>query len=335
MTASTDSPRLGQLLQDYFCGYLINQRQVSARTVATYRDMFRLLLRFAVEHCNRRLALMTLADLDVELVLSFLNHLEAERGNSARTRNARLAAIRSFVHYAALKDPQALATVENVLAIPVKRYSRATIRYLSLAEINAVVTAPDATTWSGWRDQLLFQTLYNTGARVSEIISLQRDDLDLASARVVRIHGKGRKERAVPLWASSAKQLHQWLEQLPNASETPVFPNRFGAAMTRTGVQQRLAAAVSRATETVPSLARAPITPHVVRHTTAMHLLQSGVDLTVIALWLGHESVETTHGYMAADLAMKEAALGKLQDPGLAATRYQPPPDILAFLDGL
>lgn len=335
MTPSTQAPRLGELLQDYFYGHLINQRQLSARTVATYRDVFRLLLRFAVVHRHRALGQMTLSDLDAELVLAFLEHLQVDRCNGARTRNARLAAIRSFLHYAVLKDPLALATVENVLAIPAKRYDRAAIHYLSVDEITAVLEAPDAATWSGRRDQALLQILYNTGARVSEVIGLRRADVDLHGRRVVHIHGKGRKERVIPLWASTATRLRQWLAQSPKAPETPVFPSRFGAAMSRTGVEQRLAAAVSKAATGCPSLAHARVTPHVVRHTTAMHMLQSGVDLSVIALWLGHESIETTHRYVEADLAMKEDALGKLQAPNTATTRYQPPQEILAFLDAL
>lgn len=335
MSIPDRSPSLGQLLQNYFCQYLINQRQVSAHTVATYRDLFRLLLCFTEEYRHRPSTELVLTDFDATLVLAFLDHLEKNRNNSARTRNARLAAIRSFLHYAVLKDPVALATVQGVFAIPLKRYNRPAIRYLSVQQITAILEAPDPSTWSGRRDRALLSTLYNTGARVSEIITVRRTDLELQPGRAVRLHGKGRKERIIPLWKHTAEQLRLWLDQIADAPQAPLFPNRFAQPISRTGVEQRLAAAVHKASATCPSLADRPISPHVIRHTTAMHLLQSGVDLTVIALWLGHESVETTHGYVEADLLMKEKALGKLQAPGLKTPRYKPSSDLLAFLDAL
>lgn len=332
---TTHSASLGPLLQDYFCNHLISQRQVSARTVATYRDVFRLLLHYAEAAQHLSPSTITITDLDAPLVLTFLDHLEKERHNSARTRNARLAAIRSFLHYAALKEPAALGTIQAVFAIPLKRHDRPTVRYLSVEQITAILNAPDPSTWSGQRDRVLLATLYNTGARISELIAIRCGDLELQPGRAVRLHGKGRKERIIPLWKKTAEQLRRWIPRIDEGSHLPLIPNRFGQPMSRTGVEQRLAAAVRKGSATCPSLCRCQISPHVIRHTTAMHLLQSGVDLTVIALWLGHESVETTHGYVQADLAMKEQALSKLQPPTEESPRYRPSSDILAFLDSL
>lgn len=330
-----DSPKLGWLLQSYFYDYLIAQRQASPRTVTAYRDVFRLLLRFAVRRDRRALAQMGLQDLNRDLVLAFLEHLERERCNTARTRNVRLAAIRSFVSYAVLQDPLALSTVQQVLAIPTKRHDRVPIHYLSVIEMTSLLEAPQASTWNGRRDQVLLRTLYNTGARVSEIAALRRKDVDVEDRLVVHLRGKGRKARVIPLWRDTASLLRKWLEELPREPETPLFPNRAGQAMTRSGVSQRLNVAVAAAGCSCPSLGRAKVTPHVIRHTTAMHLLQCGVELSVIALWLGHESIETTHGYVEADLDLKEQALARLGPPSIESIRYRPQPELLDFLDSL
>jgi integrase/recombinase XerD len=335
MTPVPSAPSFASLLQDFFCQRLVLQKCVSARTVASYRDTFRLLLRYAEVRTKKCAATLAMADLDAPLILAFLDHLEKERGNSVRTRNVRLAAIRSFLHYAAHRDPISLPIVGRVLAIPTKRFDQPVLGFLSRAEMEAVIAAPDRSTWSGDRDQVMFTTFYNTGARVSEIIGLHRTDVDLDGAARVRIHGKGRKQRVVPLWSSTARRLKDWIARTQHGPEAPLFPNRDGRPLSRSGVEKRLRLAVIRASEMCPSLVGRRISPHTLRHTTAMHLLQSGVDMTVIALWLGHETPTTTHLYVEADLTMKEEALRKVIEPPRSALRYQANDRLLAFLDGL
>ena len=323
-------------LQRFFSEYLINQRNVSMHTVASYRDTFCLLLRYLEQNTGINPAQLKLHDLDAPRILGFLDHLEQTRGNCVRSRNNRLAAIRSFLKYAAVSDPSALSKIQQVLAIPSKRYSRPVLGYLTKKEIEAIVTAPDATTWSGHRDRVLFATLYNTGARVSEIVSLRQESLDLQqSTSTVLIHGKGRKQRIVPLWKGTTRQLRAWLKRLPHDPESPLFPNASGQVLTRSGVEHRLRKAVELATPECPSLLKHSISPHTFRHTTAMHLLQSGVDLAVIAVWLGHESPTTTHMYIEADLALKEKAIHSVTAPGLPSVRYQPSHPLLRFLQSL
>ena len=335
MNRQSSPPCFAAILQDFFCRYLIDQRNLSAETVASYRDTFRLLLNFIRKHRGREPASLTLPDLDACLVLEFLQHLEQDRGNLVRTRNVRLAAIRSFAKYAALRDPASLADAQALLAIPLKRADRKVVGYLSRAEMESVLQAPDPTTWSGRRDRVMFATFYNTGARVSEITRLQVTDVELERSRTVRLHGKGRKERVIPIWKATAQQLHEWVQAQRATDTDPVFPNRKGRMMTRSGVEYRLRRAVTVAAKTCPSLAERNVSPHTLRHTTAMHLLQSGVAPTVIALWLGHESPTTTHIYVEADLAMKERALATLQEPSDQPVRYSPPDDLLAFLESL
>lgn len=323
------------LLQGFFCQRLIGQRNVTARTVAAYRDTFRLLLRYAESQIRRPPVAVTIADLDAPLILGFLEHLEHERGNCARTRNLRLVAIRSFLRYAAHQEPTALPAIQRVLAIPMKRFDRPLLGFLSHPEMQAILEGPDRTTWSGQRDHVMLTSFYNTGARVSEVISLCIGDLDLVHGASIRIRGKGRKERATPLWRSTVRLLREWLKRINRAPEAPLFPNRNGRAMSRSGVEQRLRVAVTTAQEGCPSLRGRRISPHTIRHTTAMHLLQSGVDLSVIALWLGHESPATTHRYLEADLEMKERALQSLQEPSTGRQRFRATDQLLTFLDSL
>lgn len=331
----TLSPTFAMLVQEFFCQRLIAQRQASRHTVASYRDTFRLLLGFAEKRLKRSPAELTLADLDPPLVLDFLDHVEQMRRNRVRTRNLRLTAVRSFMKFVASRDPSALATVQRILAIPTKRFDRPLVGFLPRAEIDAILAAPSSDHWSGRRDRVLFATLYNTGARVSEIVGIRRRDLSLTSSPFVQLHGKGRKDRSVPLWRTTATALQQWLSTLPAAPDQPVFPNRAGDAMTRSGVQDRLNRAVRTAACHCPALRDRRVSPHLVRHSTAMHLLQAGVDLTVIALWLGHENPTTTHMYIEADLKMKQQALEKVPPTHLGTGRYRPPDKLLAFLEGL
>jgi site-specific recombinase XerD len=251
------------------------------------------------------------------------------------SRNARLAALRSFLKYAASRDPTSLPVVQRVLAIPVKRYDRRMLGFLSREEVQAILASPDPHTWSGQRDRMLFRLLYNTGARVSEIVSLRIADVILGRGGSVCIQGKGRKERSVPLWKETAVELKAWLGRIDRAPTSPVLPNASGRPLSRSGVEHRLKKAVQAAVLRQPTLAGRTVSPHSFRHTTAMHMLQSGVDLSVIALWLGHETPATTHRYLEADPVMKERALQRIEPPPTKRFRYRPTATLLAFLEGL
>ncbi len=326
------------LLQQFFVDYLAQQRAVSRHTVASYRDTFRLLLLFAQRDTGKSPTALSLHDLDQGVILRFLDHLEHGRGNSVRSRNARLSAIRAFLKFAAYKDFAALATIERNLAIPTKRHDRPSLGYLKRPEMEAILASPDVTTWLGRRDKVMFGLMYNTGARVSEIAGLRIGDLLLNVAPAVHLHGKGRKHRTVPIWKQTASTLRGWLRDLPSAeTEQPLFPaSSGGGALTRSGIARRLAQAVEAGSRTCPELIGRTVSPHTIRHTTAMHLLQSGVDITVIALWLGHESTTTTHIYLEADMAMKEAALSRLHPTkGSGKLRYRAPDDLMLFLKSL
>jgi len=328
------SPSFPALLQEFF-QRLVSERGVSAHTIASYRDTFQLLLGYAQQRTGRTPSALTLEDLDAPLVLAFLDHLEQARGNSPRTRNLRLTAIRSFMRHASLRAPTALPVAHRVLAISPKRFDKPALGYLTREEVTALLDAPDPSNWTGQRDAVLLAMLYNTGARVSELAALRIADLLLDRQLAVQLHGKGRKQRIVPLWKSTAKQLRAWLPRIDKAPDAPVLPNRAGKPITRSGVEHRLSLAVRAASKRCPSLTARPISPHTMRHTTAMHLLQSGVDITVIALWLGHEDTATTHIYLEADLAMKEAALKRLHEPALKPLTYKAPDRLLAFLEAL
>ena len=336
MAEPTAHPSFPALLQRFFVEYLRQHRAVSPSPVAAYRATFRLLLAFAEKTIGKAPTRLTLGDLDAELILGFLDHLERERGNSVRSRNARLAAIRSFLKYAAHQDLTALATIERSLSIPQKRCDKAVLGFLTRPEMEAIIAAPDRRSWVGQRDQAMFTMLYNTGARVSEIIDLRIGNVVLDVSPVAHLHGKGRKRRSTPLWKPTAAVIRPWVRQLARAAEADyLFPSRSGRRLSRSAVTQRLARAVEHATREHPQLAGRAISPHTIRHTTAMHLLQAGVDITVIALWLGHESPSTTHIYLEADLAMKEQALARLQPIDAAPARYRPADQLMAFLQAL
>ena len=326
---------LATVVQAFFLERLIAQRNASRQTVAAYRDSFRLLLQFAERHLGKTPDRLVLTDVDAPLVLAFLDHLERNRRNTIRSRNARLAAIRSFVHFAAFKDPAALPSLQRVLAIPMKRFDKPLLGFLSKDEIQAILDAPAAHRWSGQRDRIMFATLYNTGARVSELTGLRVADLVLDGSACVHLHGKGRKDRSVPLWRTTTTQLRHWLPRIDSRPDRPLFPSAIGGRLTRPAVTARLRLAVHRAAAQCPSLNNRRVSPHCVRHSTAMHRLQAGVDITVIALWLGHENPATTHMYVEADLAMKERALQAVQPPCIKQARYRPTDRLLAFLEGL
>ncbi|OEO27837.1 integrase [Pseudomonas sp. J237] len=330
-----DPAEFAALLQRFFAERLLQQQAVSPRTVAAYRDAFRLFLTYAEDELGRPPAKLTLHDFDAELILGFLAHLEGERHNTVRSRNARLAAVRAFARYVAVQCPPALLLVQQILAIPMKRFDKPLLGFLGRDEVRALLAAPDASTWCGRRDRVLLKLLYNTGARVSELIGIHVRDLALDVTPSVRLHGKGRKQRTVPLWKETAAEIRHWLAATSLQQDQALLPNRWGRPMTRSNVAERIARAVSTATSHCPSLQGRTISPHTLRHTTAMHLLQAGVDLSVIALWLGHESPVTTHGYVEADLAMKERALAAIAPPDVRSTRYRPTDALLKFLQTL
>ena len=328
-------PSFPALVQTFFAEHLTQQRALSPRTVAAYRDMFVLFLDFAANQGAKSPAEIKLTDITPDLILAFLDHLEQVRHNTVRSRNARLAALRSFLKFAAHRDVTSLHVIERALGVPMKRFERPMLGFMSREEMLAVIGTPGSN-WVSQRDHLLLGLLYNTGARVSEIIGIRVSDVILDSAACVHLHGKGRKQRTVPLWHSIAKETKAWLKLNPLLGATSaLLPNRAGEAMTRDNVTKRLALAVAVAAKTTPSLEKRSLSPHTIRHTTAMHLLQSGVDISVIALWLGHESPSTTHHYVEADLAMKDRALARLQEPDEAVQRYRAPDSLLEFLKTL
>ena len=334
-TPTAAPPSFPALVQAFFAEHLTQQRALSPRTVAAYRDAFMLFLDFAQTRLGKSPAAMRLADLTPELILAFLDHLERDRHNTVRSRNARLAALRAFLKFAAHRDVSSLHVIERSLGVPMKRFERPMLGYLSREEVLAVIGTPDGN-WISERDHLLLRLLYNTGARVSEIIGVKVSDVVLVGAACVHLHGKGRKQRTLPLWRSTVKDLRAWLKLNPQlATTSALLPNRDGNAMTRSNVTQRLALAVHSAARVIPDLATRHISPHTIRHTTAMHLLQSGTRIEMIALWLGHESPTTTHHYVEADLAMKERALAKLQEPDTQIHRFHAPDSLLEFLKSL
>jgi integrase/recombinase XerD len=326
---------LGPVLQQYFCHYLLGQRNLSPRTINSYRDTFKLLILFLEQQWRMKPDDLCVTDLDAPYILAFLENLERNRGNSVRTRNVRLAAIRSFIRHAASGDPLLLPVAQRLLAIPGKRFQHVAVGYLTREQMQCLLDAPDASTKMGMRDRVLLMLMYNTGARVSEIAALRVSDLCLDSGGSVRIHGKGRKQRSVPLWRQTVRLLRQWLKQTDCSSDKPLLPNARGGFMTRAGVAQRLERATAIATTRDPSLRKCRISPHVIRHTTAMHLLQSGVDLSVIAMWLGHESIQTTHQYLQADLEAKKKALASMSSPRVPHARPAAAKPLLQFLESL
>lgn len=330
--ASLDLPKL---LQRFFCDYLTEQRDCSRCTIQSYRDTLRLLLQFLAGHLKRPVERLTLTDLSSNHLLEFLDHTERVRKNGPRTRNQRLAAIRSFLRYAGRNAPDSMPIVQQALAIPRKRYERRLFDFLTAEEMEALLQAPSAERWSGRRDRALFLAMYNTGARVSEIVAARVGDVAWERPGRLRLHGKGRKERVVPLWRKTTVALRDWIRHNKLATDSPLFPNADGEAMTRSGVEKRLTVAAKQAAKQCATLREKSVSPHVLRHTTAMHLLQAGVDLTVIALWLGHENPATTHLYMTADVEMKAKALSQLQEPPVRRTRYKPSDKLLAFLENL
>lgn len=322
-------------LQAFFADYLSRQKRLSPQTIISCRDTFRLLLIFLRDTTGIEPSALRIPDLDAPAILRFLDYLEQQRGNAVRSRNIRLSAIRSFFRLVALRDPDSIGVATRVLAIPLKREDKKLIGHLTRAEIQALLEAPDRSGWAGRRDHALLLTLYNSGARVSELIRLQRDHVCFGVSTFLQLTGKGRKERTVPLWPETRRVLKAWFNELGNHANGIAFPSARGRPLSRDGVDYLLRQAIQRAIPTCPSLATKHITPHVIRHSTALHLLQAGVDIATIALWLGHESIETTHVYLETDLALKEKALAKLDPVETGLVRFKADDPLLGFLTSL
>lgn len=323
------------LLQGFFTGRLMGERNVSPHTIANYRDTFRLLIAFAERFLKKPASKLTVEDLDAPFILRFLESLEKERANTPRTRNCRLAGIHSFFTYVALQEPALGGVAQRVLAIQGKRCTKNPVGYLTRLEMDALLAAPDQTTWSGLRDRTLLLLALETGLRVSELVGLRWQDVVFGTGAHVKCMGKGRKTRCIPLRKETKAAMRAWQRRQSGQATDPVFPSARGQALSRDGVEYLLSQHVETAGMKCPSLKNKRVTPHVMRHSTAMSLLQHGVDCSVIALWLGHESMETTQVYLHANLELKEQALAKTKPFKGRIVRYQPPDDLKAFLQSL
>lgn len=327
--------KLAPLLQRFFTERLISQQGASPHTVAGYRDTFRLLFRFTTERLRRPPSALRIEDLDVSMLERFLDSLERDRGNGPRTRNHRLSALHAFFRYVELAEPALSLQCQRILAIPPKRFERGPVEFLTEDEITALVSAPTPDTWIGQRDRALLLLTAQTGLRNSEITALRRQDVELGTGPHVRCLGKGRKSRCTPLRPDVVAVLKAWLSKQPGAPTAPVFPSARGRRLSADAFQRLVARHTATACRTCPSLKVKTVTPHTLRHSAAMALLWRGVDLTVIALWLGHESTESTEVYLHADMRIKERALARATPSGLVPGRYRAPDPVLAFLEAL
>lgn len=325
---------LAPSLQAFFVERLA-QRAASPHTIAGYRDSLRLLLRFASERTRKQPSQLDIADLDAPLVSAFLEHLEQDRGSSVRTRNNRLAAIHSLFTYMALRHPEHAASIQRVLAIPTKRHQRNLVTYLTDDEVDALLAACNTKTWTGRRDHAMLTLAIQTGLRVSELIALKVGDLAHGTGAYVHTVGKGRKERRTPLVPATVAVLRGWIDERRGDADDPLFPTSTGRALSRDAVEHRIARYVAQAARSCPSLQAKHVTAHTLRHTCAMQLLLAGNDITVIALWLGHEQTQTTNVYLHADMAQKERAIARVQPPTSKPGRYRAPDTLLAFLEQL
>jgi len=324
------------LLQAFFTDRLIGQRRASEHTITGYRDTFRLLLAFAATQTDKKPCALDIADLDAPLIGAFLDHLEHARGNQIRTRNNRLAAIHSLFGYAALRHPEHAASIQRVLAIPTKRCEHTLVSWLTEPEVDALLAAPERATWTGRRDHALLLLAVQTGLRISELTGLTIADVNLGAGAHVHCLGKGRKERATPLTPLTVRVLRVWLAERRGAPSDPLFPTNTGTRLSHDAIEHRLARHVATARVTCGSLRSKRVGMHTLRHSAAMRLLESGTDVTVIALWLGHEQPSTTaHIYLHADMTQKERAIARVTPPGTTPGRYRPPDTLLAFLDTL
>ena len=326
---------LAPSLQAFFTDRLVRERNASPHTIASYRDTIRLLLTYASKELGVEPSKLDLDQLDAPLIGAFLDHLETERGCGARTRNTRLAAIRTFYRYCTLRHPEHAATIERVLQIGPKRHERALVTFLTEPELDALIDAPDRLTWTGRRDHAIITLLAQTGLRASELTGLRCSDINVGSGAHANTIGKGRKQRITPLTKATVAMLNVWRAERNGQPAEPLFPTSTGRPLTRKALARRITKHTSRAAQSCPSLREKTITPHVLRHTAAMRLLHAGIDTSVIALWLGHEQVETTQMYLHADLALKERALAKTKPLDSKPGRYRPPDVLLDFLERL
>jgi len=326
---------LAPVLQAFFTDRLIGQRRASPHTITGYRTTFRLLIRFATTKTGLTPSALDIADLDAPLITAFLDHLEHHRHNTVRTRNWRLAAIHSLFGYAALSHPEHAGTIQRVLAIPTKRHDRRAVTWLTEAEVDALLAAPDRRTWAGRRDHAMLVLAVQTGLRISELIGLSCGDVVLERGAHVRCMGKGRKERATPLTRLTVAVLREWLNERGRQPGDPLFPTRTGTRLSHDAIEFRLTGHLDAARISCRTLQGKHVTMHTLRHTAAMRLLHAGTDVAVIALWLGHEQLATAHIYLHADMNQKQRAIDRVTPPGTSAGRYQPPDPLLAFLDSL
>jgi len=325
------------LLQCFFVDRLISQQQVSPDTVRSYRDTFRILLKYLRDEKNISSTCLTFEMLDVTLIIDFLKYLKETRGNSNKTVNNRLAAIHSFFQYVSYENPEHISIIQKVMKIPFKRIEKKTVDFLTEEEMTLLVNSCDSSNFQGRRDRLIVVLLYNTGMRVSELVSLKRRDvhLDASQSGTIHIFGKGRKERIIPIWKITSSYLREYFKENSFRNDDYIFVSTKGGQMTRSGVRYRLDLLLDKASQSCSTFSVKKLTPHTLRHTTAIRLLQSGVDLSTIAIWLGHENVNTTHQYMEADLRLKEKALSQTKEPTTENYFYKPSKDILSFLDSL
>ena len=326
---------LAPTLQAWFCDRLIAQRDVSPHTIRAYRDTLRLLLNYTEGRLGSQPSQLDIAQLDAPLIAAFLTHLETERGNSVTTRNIRLAAIHSLFRFAQHRHPEHAQDIARVLAIPLKRADRAIVTFLDETEIEAVLHAPDRSTWTGRRDHALLVLAVQTGLRASELTGLRCGDVHLTTGPHIRCAGKGRKNRITPLTPTTTAILEIWLSERAGRPDEPAFPTARGGRLSRDALDHRITKYIAIAAQRCPTLHEKRVTPHTLRHTAAMRLLHAGVDTTVIALWLGHERVDTTQIYLHADLALKERAIARTTPPDTRPGRYKPPDTLLAFLETL
>jgi integrase/recombinase XerD len=327
--------RLAPVLQSFFTDRLVVQRQASPATIAAYRDTFRLLLNWLAATTGTQPATVDLGQLDVTTISAFLTYLQDERGNSTSTRNARLTAIRSLFHHAALQAPEHAESIARVLAIPPKRCDRTLVSFLTAPEIEVLLAAPDRTRWHGRRDHALLALACQTGLRVSELTALTRSDVHTGEGAHVRCHGKGRKQRHTPLTRQTVTILTVWNAERRGRGDQPLFPTRSGTALSRDAIARLVAKHAATAARSCPSIAAKNVTPHTLRHSAAMALLHVGIDTSVIALWMGHASPDSTQAYLHADMTIKQRALARVTPPNTAPGRYQPPDSLLAYLDTL
>ena len=325
------------LLQCFFLERLMKQKNASACTISSYRDTFRIFLRYMKLEKQCAPSQITLEMVNAETIISFLNYIETVRNNSIKTRNNRLAAIHSFLKYVSFQAPEYISIIQRVMNIPFKKTETKNINYLVKEEMDSILNSCDLCCWLGRRDKIMISILYNTGVRVSELISIKIKDIVLNKNGTGSIHviGKGRKERTIPIWKSTQNYISEFIKETGSSADEYLFTSQHGEKLTRSGVKYRLDCLIKIASLNCPTLIKKRVTPHVFRHTTAMHLLEAGVDISTIAIWLGHEGIETTHKYMVADLRLKEQALSRMKEPKISEFHYKPSADILSFLDSL